>query len=210
MSFFCLLWIPLFYVFRKFFANTGEDGIAWALPLGIAYTAAIFLFGDMVTPGGFGFSRWLSGFIDIVSLPVLLPLAACLLLIALKRLPHNVDIAGFILLWLTPPAALRSVMWSSPGIPVMLIIVPLLWTALGVGIPALISFAKLFSQWYITVFAALGIAALPIAAATSWWAFYGNLPLIGYLCLFASLIPLAVWIVNQIIKGKKRRTASLP
>jgi hypothetical protein len=197
MSFFCLLWIPLFYLFRRPFTSAQGDGIIWALPLGIANTVLQIYAGALVTPGGFGFFRWLSGFADIVCLPVLVPLAVCLLLIALRALPANVDITGFILLWLIPLAALRSIRWSSPGLPVMLVLVPVLWTALGAGIPVLISFAKTRPRWYIVILSALGIAALPAVAATSWWAFYCHMKLTGYLLLTAALIPLTVWLIAK-------------
>jgi len=203
LSFFCLLWIPLFYFFRRSLISAERDGITWALPLGFAAGALQYFIGDLISPGEFGFFRWLSGFADIVCLPVLIPLGVCLLLIALKALPAGVDITGFILLWLIPHAALRSINWSSPGIPVMLVLVPVLWTALAAGIPFFITCAGRYRRWYVTVPSALGITVLPVAAATSWWAFYGHQPLIGYLCLFVSLIPVTVWVVIRIKTREK-------
>jgi hypothetical protein len=201
MSFFFFFFIPLFYLFRRSFSATGGVGIICALPLGIANMVLHISPGALVTPGGFGSFRWLSGFVDIVCLPVLVPLFVCLLLIALRALPGNVDITGFILLWLIPLSVLRSINWSSPGIPVMLVLVPVLWTALGAGIPVFISCAGRYRRWYVTVPSALGIAVLPVAAATSWWAFYCQWKFLGYLLLTAVLIPVTVWII---LKGTSK------
>jgi hypothetical protein len=205
MLFFCLLWVPLFYYFRRSVISAESDGLVWALPLGIAYTALQFFSGTIVTPGGFGLSRWMSGFADIVCLPVLIPLAVCLLLIALRALPGNADIAGFIMLWLIPLSALRSVKWSSPGIPEMLVLVPILWTALGTGIPILIGCVKRFPRWFIIIPAALGVAVLPFTAATSWWAFYCQKTLIGYLFLAATLIPVTAWTILNFTRTKQEQ-----
>jgi hypothetical protein len=145
----------------------------------------------------------MSGFADIVCVPVLIPLAACLLLIALKALPGNVDIAGFIMLWLIPLSALRSVNWSLPGIPEMLVLVPILWTALGVGIPVFIGCAKRYPRLYIVIPASLGIAVLPFAAVTSWWAFYCQKTLLGVLFLAATIVPVTVWTIGKFVKTKQ-------
>ena len=208
MLFFCLLWILLFYFFRRSIANAGTaactDGIVWALPLGVANAFLNFFTGVLIMPGGFGFSRWMSGFMDIVCLPVLVPLAVCLLLIAFRVLPGNVDITGFIMLWLIPLSVLRSISWSLPGIPVMLVLVPILWTALATGIPILLACAKQFSRWYVIVPVTLGIAALPVTAATSWWAFYCHIKLTGYLLLIATLIPVTVWTIVSLVQLKRK------
>jgi hypothetical protein len=44
-------------------------------------------------------------------------------------------------------------------------------------------------RWYIIIPSALGIAALPIAAATSWWAFFVQQTFLGILLLLVSLAP---------------------
>ena len=197
MAFFCLLWIPLFYLFRRSLVSVENDGIVWALPLGIVNTVLQYNIGALISPGGFGLFRWFSGFIDIVCLPALIPLVVCLLLVALRALPSNVDITGFILLWLIPLTALRSVQWFRPGIPDMLVSVPLLWTALAAGIPVFIGCAKKISRWYVVIPCALGIALLPPLAATSWWLFYCQQKLYGFLFLTAALIPVTVWVIAK-------------
>jgi hypothetical protein len=76
MSLFCLLWTPLLYLFWRSISPTGESGAGgvWALLLGSFFALFQFFFGALVGPGGFGFSRWLSGCIDVITLPALLPL----------------------------------------------------------------------------------------------------------------------------------------
>ena len=206
MNLFCLLWIPVFYFFRRTItpSSVPGSGYLWALLPGCAVVLVQYFVGPLVRAGGFGLSRWATGFIDIVSLPVLLPLAACFLLVALKALPAGVGTTEFILLWLIPLAAFRSVTWNSQRTPMMLVVVPLLWTALAVGIPFFIHFIVNRSRWYIMVPSVLGAIALPLAAATSWWAFFSQRGRLGFLLLVASLVPAAVTLTLRFI-GKLSR-----
>ena len=208
MIFFCLLWIPLFFAFWRSVSNAEGHGIGWALFLGIVYTTLQYFFGPFIDPGSFGLYRWLGGFVDIVCVPVLIPLVICLLLIAVRALPGNADIGGFILLFLVPLSAFRSMDWYSPGLPIKLILVPVLWTALATGISALFFLARTRPKWYNIILAALVIAVMPFFAATAWWAFYVHQTLIGYVCLITSLIPLTVWVIGKII-SKFRETNNI-
>ena len=92
MSFFCLLWVPLFFLLRRSLVGGGNSsGSVWALILGSLTAILQFLLGYIVSPGGFGFSRWLFGFVDIVSLPVIIPLLACLVMLIFRSLSGDVD-----------------------------------------------------------------------------------------------------------------------
>jgi hypothetical protein len=102
--------------------------------LGAVAVAVQYFAGPLVTPGAFGFPRWMSGFVDIVGLPALIPLMVCGALVMLRVFPRNADYAGFALLWLIPLAAIRSMSGNSPPSPLPLIVVPLLWSAQAVGI----------------------------------------------------------------------------
>jgi len=190
MSLFCLLCIPLLYFLRR---PAGEGESLWALPLGAAAAAVQYLFGPLVTPGGFGLSRWMSGFIDIAGLPALFPLMVCGALVMLRVFPRQVDYAGFALLWLAPLAAVRSISGSAAPIP--LIIVPLLWSAQALGISFFINGMVKNPRGYIVFLATLGIAALPVAAVTSWWAFFSHQTLLGGGLLLLSVIPAAISMV---------------
>lgn len=160
-----------------------------------------FFLGSLVSPGGFGFSRWMNGFVDIVSLPVLVPILVYLLLMLCRVFSGNADFANFALLWLIPVAALRSVSWSSQGAPLLLLLAPLLWTALATGIPFFINCIMQNFRWYVLIPAAIGILALPLAAATSWWAFFSQRTGMAVLLLLASLIPMAISITLDCIRG---------
>jgi len=192
MSLFCLLCIPLLYFLRR---TPGEGKSIWALPLGGLAVILSYFTGSLISPGGFGLARWMSGFIDIIALPVLIPLFAALLLVMLRIFPDSLDYAGFILLWLVPLAAIRSFSESSPSSPLNLVFVPLLWIAQAVGISFFIGWILKKPRWYIIIPSVLGIAALPLAATTSWWAFFVQRTLVGFLLLAVSLVPAVISVV---------------
>jgi len=201
MSFFCLLWIPLFYLLRISFSGGNNSGSVWALLLGSIAAIIQFFLGYLVSPGGFGFSRWLFGFIDIVSLPVLVPLLICFLMLLFRGFSGEADFANFALLWLIPVAGLRALSWSSGNEPILLVAVPLLWTALAVGIPFFINLMINNFRWYTVIVSILCILILPISASTSYWAFFSQQTLLGFMLLFASSIPLGLSITFDILNA---------
>jgi hypothetical protein len=195
MSFFCLLWVPLFYLFRRSFSSEGGAGGVWALLLGSVTAIFQFFLGNFISPGGFGFSRWLSGFVDIVSLPVLIPFLVYLALLALRVFSGTADFTSFALLWSIPAAALRALNWSSLGDPVLLVLVPLLWTALAVGLPFLVSIIIRHLRWPVLVFCGLCALALPVLCATAYWAFFSQQRFLGIPLLAAALLPMLIALV---------------
>jgi len=195
MSLFCLLCIPLAYFIRR---SPGERKSIWALPLGGLALIVCYFTGSLITPGGLGFSRWMSGFVDIVSLPVLVPLLAALLLVMLRIFPDSLDLAGFTLLWLVPLAAIRSISRDAPASPLPLVFIPLLWIAQGVGMPFFIGLILKKPRWYVIIPSILGIAALPLVATTSWWAFFVQRSLLGFLLLVISFIPAAISVMSDL------------
>jgi hypothetical protein len=201
MSFFCLLWVPLFYLLRRSFSGGNSSGGVWALLLGSITAIIQFFLGNLVSPGGFGFSRWLYGFIDIVSLPVLVPLLICFLMFFFRSFTGEADFADFALLWLIPVAALRALSWSSFNEPALLVAVPLLWTALAVGIHFFVYWMLDASRWYITAVSVLCILLLPILAASCYWAFFSQQTALGFLFLFAVHIPLGFSLTFDILRA---------
>jgi hypothetical protein len=197
MNLFCLLCIPLFFFLRRTF-SPGEGNTIWALPLGGVAMIIYYLAAPLLNPGGFGFFRWMGGFADITGLPVLIPLAACCALVMLKVFPRTVDYTDFTLLWLIPFAALRS-MHSSPSL-IVLVLVPLLWIAQAVGIPFFIGYMVRNPRWPVIVPAALGIAALFVAATSSWWAFFSQRTILGFVLLATSFIPAVVTIAREFVR----------
>jgi len=201
VTFFCVLWVPLFYLFRRSFAGGNTPGGVWALLLGSITAIIQFFLGYLVSPGGFGFSRWLFGFIDVVSLPVLIPLFICFLMYLFRGFSGDVDFSNFILLWLIPVGAIRALTWSSFSEPILLIAVPLLWTALAVGIPFFINWTVNNFKWYTIIVSFICVLILPITAACAYWAFFSQQTMMGFLFLFVTFIPLGFSLTFDIIRS---------
>jgi hypothetical protein len=190
MSFFCFLWTPLFYLFWRSLSPLGGSGAGgvWALLLGSAVALFQFFFGALVGPGGFGFSRWLSGCVDLVALPILIPLLVYLVMIGFRMITGAADFTGFALLWIIPMGALRAVSWSSKGDPILLVLTPLLWTGIAGGIPFL---GDIFLRGSpgARVFTALGALILPFLGTTVYWLFFRQELRLGFPLLILTLTP---------------------
>lgn len=200
MSLFCLLWMPLFYLFwRSVTGSNAAAGGIWALLIGSIVALVQFFLGSLVEPGGFGLSRWVSGCIDIVTLPALAPILVYLLLVKFRIIGGTADFANFALLWLIPVAAIRAVSWSAQSDPVLLILVPLLWTAIAVGVPFFIDLISNGRRWVIAP-ASLAILAIPFAASCSWWAFYSQKISYGLLFLLAAALPALVSMILAFVR----------
>ncbi|MDR1420879.1 MAG: hypothetical protein LBI86_10930 [Treponema sp.] len=201
MSFFCFLWTLLFCLFYRSTAPGDESsGGAWALLLGSVAAVSRFFLGSFITPGGFGFSRWLSGFVDIVSVPVLLPFAVYFLFAAAGVFRGGAGIANFILLWLVPAGAMRAVGWSAGRNPILLVLVPLLWTSLACGVSLFAGFL-LRGRVVLVIFSALAALALPLLAATVYWAFFSQRVLLGAALLPVILAVPLVSVVRNVLRN---------
>ena len=199
MNIFCLLWLPLFYLlWRSFPENDSSVGFMAFILGSIAAIVQIFL-DSPVDPAGFGFSRWLAGFF-IVSLPVLTPLLIYLLLLNLRIIRGSFDFAGFTLPWLIPGAVINALRWISLNDPITLILVPVLWTAIAVGVPFFIDFLRT-GKTPLIVLAFPGILMVPLAAASSYWAFFSQENLKGTIFLGAALIPMLVSMTLSFIRA---------
>ena len=175
----------------------------WALLLGSVTAVFQFFLGSLITPGGFGLSRWMSGFVDIVSLPVLVPLIVYFVFIMFRVFSGSADFANFALLWLIPQAVFRAISWSPLGAPVLLVLAPLLWTALAAGIPFFIDCIIRHTRWYVIFPAGLCILTLPFLAATAWWAFFSQRTAQGFLLLTLCLIPATFSVVLDFLRTGK-------
>jgi len=159
-----------------------------------------FFLGNLIDPGGFGLSRWVSGCIDIIVLPALEPILLYFFLITFKFISGEADFANFALLWLIPGAGMRALSWSSSGDPLLLVLAPVLWTAIAVGLPFFIKII-LNSRIYIIIPASLAIIIIPFAASCSYWAFYAQRTYYGILFLFAAVVPMLVSVILSFIKA---------
>jgi len=197
MTFFCLLWVPLFYLFRRSLVGAGStSGSVWALLLGSITAIIQYLLGYIFSPGGFGFSRWLFGFFEIVSMPVLIPFIAYFVMYMFGGF-SDADFANFTLLWLIPVGALRALSWSSMNDPILLVMTPLLWTAIAVGISYLIIWMTNSYNPFISVLAILCMILLPLAASTAYWAFFSQQTLLGFLLLLVAHVPFGLSFVHK-------------
>jgi len=210
MGFFCLLWVPLAYVLRRVLAAGSGTGGIWAIIFGSAAVILRFFAGPLVDPEAFGFYRWLSAFVDIVSIPVLAPIVLYLLFVEMQVIPQKTDYIGFTLLWLVPMSAFRVTHWISPPSPIMLVLVPVLWTALAVGIPALFACARRRDGWVGMAPFVLCMAILPFSAATSWWAFFSHQPLTGLVFLGISVTPALVALASAVLALVRAGNRVLP
>ena len=191
MIVFCFLWVPLVYLLRRSIIGKGNSsGGVWALLLGSITAIIQFFLGYFISPGGFGYSRLIFGFIDIVSVPVLFPVFLYAILLITRGIKEKPDFANFTLLWMIPVAAYRALSWSSQSDPILLITVPLLWTALAAGIHFLINLMIINFRWYKILISVPCILVLPVIAAGAYWAFFCQQTRYGMGLLFASHIPL--------------------
>jgi hypothetical protein len=202
VSLFCMLWIPLFYLFwRSVTGHNASAGGVWAILAGSIVAMIQFFLGNMIDPGGFGLSRWVSGCIDIVTLPALAPILVYLFLVSFKFISGEADFANFALLWLIPGAGIRALSWSSAGDPLLLALAPILWTAIAVGIPFFIGIIQR-GRLLVIIPSALVIIIIPFAASCSYWAFYAQRTYMGLLFLFAAVAPMLVSMILSFIRAE--------
>jgi hypothetical protein len=211
MSLFCLLWIPLFYLFWSS-VSSGErlgSGGLWALLLGSVYAVTVFFFGPFIgEAGGFGYSRWLNISVDLVSVPALAPFVVFALF-----LPFRVcrDFTRFTLLWLIPDMLIRIVAWSVRNDPSQLILVPILRTAIVMGVSGCI---RLIMRGKVlgVITASLVLLALPFGASTCYWFFFCQRAHEGFILLVITLFPMLLHCVFQFISAGRvqKRQGTLP
>lgn len=198
MSLFCFLVVPLFIVFRHSLRHNsfgGRKGIALAVVLGLAAALLRQAVGDLIPAGLFGFLRWFHLFMDHSALPALLPLGALLLLKRFRGSTSFAEPTDFALIWLVPVAAFRAIAWSATGDPSNLVLAPLLWLSIAVGVPLFVDVAE--GEIGFRSFGAGALAVLlPLAGTTSSWAFFVHRPLIGFLAFAATATPM-VWSMTR-------------
>jgi hypothetical protein len=193
MILFCFLWTPLFCLFWRSItvAEAENSGGIWALLLGSMAAFVRFLAGSFISPGAFGFSRWLSVCIDIIALPAALPLAARWLLVRLRALGRTADYANFALLWLIPGAIMAAANRSGLDDPALLALALVLRTAIAAGLPFFMGMTG-NSRWGIRIFRTLAVTVLPLLAATSYWAFFSQQTWLGILLFVPALLPAVI------------------
>ena len=195
MTLFCFLWTPLFYLFwRSTNDESALEGGTWALLLGTIIAFFRFFLGSFVNAGGFGLARWVSACIDVVALPVALPFIICTIFALFRIISSEANFTNYAFLWLIPVAAVRALGWSSQNNPILLMGVPVLWTAVASGMGLFIRIVQ--DGWGLVVIPAiLGALALPLVAATAYWALFSQLNLLGIMLFAVSCVPMVISIV---------------
>jgi hypothetical protein len=136
-----------------------------------------------------------------VGLPAALPFIVCLVCSVFKIIPEDADYTNLAFLWLIPVAALRALGWSALHDPLLLLGVPLLWTAIVTGMGFFLQIVQ--NGWGMpAASAACGAAALPFAAATAYWAFFSQYTAAGFILLALTLAPALVSLGKSIAEGR--------
>jgi hypothetical protein len=199
----------LFFLFWQSVSQSraGPSG-AWAVILGSSVAVFTFFFGPFIEGGAFGFSRWLEIFVDLTGAPILAPmiLYALLLLLRLAKDPHG--FASFALLWLIPCAIMRGVEWLGEDDPSRLVLIPLLWSALAVGVSFFISLAvdvvskpgRVWGKLAVCFLCLVGIPLLSILTTTAYWAFFSQRTRLGFELLAPAFVPLTVAVLLSWLK----------
>ncbi|MDR3325083.1 MAG: hypothetical protein LBS82_03725 [Spirochaetaceae bacterium] len=214
MLVFFILWLPIFFGFWKEIrpkpvcsdARAAFLENICAIATGTAYAVVRFVQADFVQAGGFGLSRYLSACVDYAALPVVLPLVVCAAFHRIqKQFFHRgwtPDWTGFILLSLTPVALVCAVRWGSEKNPLLLVLTPLLWTALAVAVHPLLRFIAKGPSTPRLVVGVAGIVPLPFLASAAWWQFFIQRNLVA-LGLLAVLVVPAVLVVCSLLRQRR-------
>ncbi|MDR2661665.1 MAG: hypothetical protein LBC31_01555 [Treponema sp.] len=203
MTVFCFLWTPLFYLFwRSLHDESALTGGTWALLVGTIIAFFRFFLGSFVNPGGFGFSRFVSACVDVVALPAALPFIVCIVFAALRIISAQANFTNYAFLWLIPVAAVRALGWSAQRDPILLIGVPLLWTAIVAGMGLFIRYIQNGWGW-VVIPAILGTAVLPLTAAAAYWALFAHYTMAGLVLLILCLIPMGVSLVQSFLENRR-------
>jgi hypothetical protein len=196
MSFFCMFWTPLVLLFWNSLdtRERGSSGGVWAFILGTLISVFHYLFYPFVKASGFGLSLWFYALIDIVFVPAALPLLVFALFTVLGLSGTGADPARFVLTALIPAGVLRAIGWSGQSAPLYLVLVPLIWTMLALGVSFLARIdSGNFPLWLITLLSTIILAP---AAAVVFWAFYGQMPFTRFLLLALLSIPSLIALIT--------------
>jgi membrane-associated HD superfamily phosphohydrolase len=208
MVLFCVLWAPCCYLFwLQIRPKNLASGWPWALLCGSLAGLFRFFMPTLIDPDGFGISRWLSAAFDYIALPVLVPFACFFVLKKIRGAKQTsfmaaiTDICGFMLVALIPISLVRSIAWSAQRDPIRLVLSPLLWTAIVIGLYPLLHI-PLKNEPVKKIIATLSIAALLAISISSWWQFFCQNLLFGYAFLFPPLVLMLVTLI-RLTKSKE-------
>jgi hypothetical protein len=193
MSVFCLLWIPLFFLFWISLVPYEIQGSSvLAVMLGSVATIVQFFTGDFVNAGSFGAERWIGVFVDRVAVPALLPLFVYALFLLIRVAKDPTGFGSFALLWLASAGIMRTVQWGVENDPAKLVLIPVLWTCIAACVDFFIRLCLMKNKRFIIPSAAGMLAVSPLAATVYWAFFSQKTALLCYGTLTGTLVLLAV------------------
>jgi hypothetical protein len=198
MILFSILYIPALYLFVEALQQPKDrekKGMILAIFGGSLIGVLAFFFPRLVPEGSFGFLRWFHGFIDVIALPVLIPLLFRYLLQIRYKHQNYIEISQFILLWLIPLALVKSIQWNVHKDGILLVLTPGLWGALSIGIPWLLEKAE-EEIGFLSFIAAATAVLLPLCATTAYWAWFSKFYIVAVPTTMVSFIP-GVWYLIQ-------------
>jgi hypothetical protein len=212
MYFFSFLWIPLVYVlWRAVNKEVFYAGGVWALVFGSIVAMAQFFYGPLMEAGDFGITRWISGFVDVVTVPALLPFFVYLILAGLRKMRSaelrltRPDIANFSLLWLIPYAAIRALSWDTLSDPILMVLIPVLLSSIALGLSFSIGlYAR--RRPIPAILATLNILVILPATATSYWAFFAHDTAMGFIFLFTAAAPMLFYMIMLFILADRENS----
>jgi hypothetical protein len=196
MSVFCLLWLPLFFLFWiALIPYEISISSVLAVILGSIVAVARFFFGDLVDAGAFGLERWIGIFVDRTAVPALLPLFIYAFFLLFHIANDPTGFGSFALLWLMPAGVLQTVQWSVENDPAKLVLIPVLWTSITVCVSFFINLC-LRKKILLIIPSTLGMLLISPLAVTVYWAFFSQkAALICYGALAGTLALLVVAVV---------------
>ncbi|MDR1429962.1 MAG: hypothetical protein LBI85_06695 [Spirochaetaceae bacterium] len=202
MTLFSFVWVFVFCLFWRAAAGGAFTGGVWAVFFGLVIALFQRFAGSPVYAGGFGFLRWVSSFVDIIVFPVLLPLGLCFVFLIFNVFSDSLDMTNFILVWLIPCSILRAMGLESYPPPMEAVFVPLLWTALAVGMPF---FIRMSGELYgfRSALALAACAALPLLGATAYWAFFCQRLFLAYSLAALTVLPMFCTMTIHVVKAER-------
>jgi hypothetical protein len=196
MVLFCVLWAPVFYLFWITLrpANSNSGGLYALLTGGVLALVRFFIPSLVDDVYGFGLLRYLSALIDYVSLPVLIPMIAVRLITWFYPRGGITDYIGFTLLAMIPTMLVCSTVWSVSRSAILLVLTPLLRTALVFVFYPLIQLknSSRHRKAFLKIAAILGMAAYILLLPFVWWKFFCQKTLSGMILLIPSLAPMII------------------
>jgi hypothetical protein len=204
MSLFCLFWTPLVLLLWVSLnsESRGNSGGILAFVLGSIVSVLHYLFYPHINTAGFGLSLWFFTLINIVLIPVALPFLLFILLTVPGFFKDKADPAKFVFFALIPAGIIRAIGWSVQNDPLYLVLVPLLWTMLALGISFFVRLVReSFFPWIIPLL--FVILLMPLTAATIFWTFYGQMFTAGFILLAVLAVPSIVALAAACFKFRE-------